>query len=60
MYILVQRVGDRVTGGEMTGLESITNGPVSCPPNAFWQVGWIGRHRYWARISDCDPVSELR
>ncbi|MDF2572220.1 MAG: hypothetical protein K0R55_3824 [Sporomusa sp.] len=35
MYTLVQRAGDRVSGGVMTGLESLWNGPVSCPPNAF-------------------------
>mgnify|MGYP006981293920 CR=1 FL=1 len=29
MYTLEQRVGDRETGGVMTGLESISNGPVS-------------------------------
>lgn len=31
MYTLEQRAGDRETGGVMTGLKDISNGPVSAP-----------------------------
>jgi len=32
MCTLVQRVGDRQAGGEMTSTKSMTNGPGSCLP----------------------------
>ncbi len=38
MSTLVQRAGDRRPGGVMTGLESMWNGPASCPPNDIFMV----------------------
>ncbi|XER12810.1 hypothetical protein SATMO3_30390 [Sporomusa aerivorans] len=35
MYTVVQRAGDRNSGGVMIGLENMWNGPVSCPPKTF-------------------------
>jgi hypothetical protein len=39
----VQRVGDRVTGGEMADAENVWNGPGSCLPKET--VGQTGRRR---------------